>query len=1012
MRKFNKGVIATADPSQKTGMGKMKISLKIIVSLLIITSCFSNAQEKKYVQQTMKQPLAQYTFPVTKGTEADISTLQTEMGPIKNGPSARITQKKGALRFLTKTLQGKTSFAGYWHSVNEKSISGDLTLNAKKALPWPINNKYQSKISGLYVIAKGKGNWKLELKNSSNKILNTWTVNNYNKKAFTTSKFPMPASISEFKFLNFVAETNSDITIDEIGFEVTIPKKLSPLRYAYLASLGQMLNCYEQKSGLVRDKSYSLSGEFDSVPALGFVALSVATASDLGYISKTSAKKIAKTAINNLLQVPSHQSGFLPHFTKLDNNKIIAHPDSEFSTIDTALAYLSAYSAAAMLNMNAEKTAILKKIRSLDFTAVTKGDKISLGFDKKGNKLSDCYEHFGSEVSLLTLLAKLQNPEINFSYSPHPPVFGGRGFIMEIMPQLYSRFGGSSLAGSDGYGNNWYSERVDLLQNQKAVLNQQIFVGGHSAMEIISKKGKTAYLAGGSGGAGIADPVRGKGGYGTPWVAPHYAAMTSVLEPELLEARITQMIDYGLMPPLSGPAESVLLTSKNDIKLIHHRIVSLNAWFSLMGYYHAIVSQEARNDAVYAASDNDAVLAEALEKTFTAGSSGNNYSISGSIKDGSGIGILGVRINLSNSEIFAFTDASGSYNVSVASGWSGNLTPFREGFRFEPLSASFENINSNRTQNFTAINNTHKVSGHVKTSGGQGVESVVLSFSGLGGSVITDSSGYYSKYVTAGWSGTVTPKKFGYTFTPASGSVPTLTGDYTLDFEGNSSTNNISGVIKTAKDIAVQGVVVNFSNDGGSATTNNKGEYSHSVARGWSGDVIPSLSGFVFTPEKKTFTDVKEDQTQNFTALQAGFTIQAETGSPINHSSLLISSRSNAQGGQTALIKQNLGVYVNFVVADNSKVGVVVRYSNDNLNASPNETVTIIARNTSTGQETQIDQFIAKDTGDNGNGWNIFEETELQGPVSLKPGNYQLILMVSSGDNYGIEFDSFKISFE
>ena len=984
-----------------------RTNILLIVALLIITS-LSVAQERKYVDQTINQPLAQYTFPITKGIEADITTMQTQMGVIKAGPSAKVSWKNGALNIVTKTIGGKTSFAGYWHCVKEKTLS-NLTLNAKKAMPWPIKNAYQAKITGLYVIAKGKGNWKLELKSAADKVIQTWQVKNYNKSKFTTSSFPMPTRISLFKLVNLVVETNSSLTVDEIGFEISLPRKLSPLRYAYLTSLGQMLGCYDPTSGLVRDKSFTAIGENDSVPALGFAALSAATAADLGYIQKAKAKKIAKAAINNLLTIPAHSSGFLPHFTKLENNKVVAN--GEFSTIDTALAYLSAYSGAAMLKLNSEKGRILKKINALDFDSATTNGKISHGFDAKGKKLKYCYEHFGSEVSLLTLLAKLKNPDINFAYSSTPPVYGGRGFIMEMMPMLYRQFGGSSQAGPDGFGNNWYSERVNLLMNQKNILSQETFIGGHSVVEIVSSKGKTATLEGGSGGPGKAEPVRGKGGFGTPWVAPHYAAMTAALEPDLLETRIIKMMAAGLMPPLTGPAESALLSKSNEIKLILHRVVSLNAWFNLMGYYHAIVAQEGRNDAVYAAAEKDATLATALETTFNAGSSGNNYTVSGFVKENPNIGILGVRLDLSGNAGFAFTDSTGYYSITLPSDFSGTLTPSRDGFIFEPTSTNINNVSSNQIRNFTAVNNTHKVSGYVKTSGGQPVESAVLNFTGSIPPAITDSSGYFARYIEKGYSGTITPQKFGYVFTPGSAAIPTLNSDFSVNFEGNSSTNSISGVVKSATGLAVQGVLVNFSNGGGSALTDDKGEYTHAVTRGWSGDVTPSLAGFTFDPEMKSFSDVTEDKVQNFTASQSDFTVQAESGTPINHSSLVTPSRSNAENGQTALIKRNMGIYVNITVAEDSKMGVIVRYSNDNLNASPNETVTIIARNVSTGQETQIDQFIAKDTGDYGMGWNVFEETGAQGPKSLKAGTYQLKFMVSSGDGYGIEFDCFKISF-
>lgn len=48
---------------------------------------------------------------------------------------------------------------------------------------------------------------------------------------------------------------------------------------------------------------------------------------------------------------------------------------------------------------------------------------------------------------------------------------------------------------------------------------------------------------------------------------------------------------------------------------------------------------------------------------------------------------------------------------------------------------------------------------------GNSLGGVVMKFSGEG-QTTTDPDGYYSKSVTSGWSGTVTPSKTGYEFAP------------------------------------------------------------------------------------------------------------------------------------------------------------------------------------------------------------------------------------------------------
>ncbi|MDA9761710.1 hypothetical protein N9C84_01400 [Desulfobacterales bacterium] len=60
-----------------------------------------------------------------------------------------------------------------------------------------------------------------------------------------------------------------------------------------------------------------------------------------------------------------------------------------------------------------------------------------------------------------------------------------------------------------------------------------------------------------------------------------------------------------------------------------------------------------------------------------------------------------------------------------------------------------------------------KISGYVRTSSGNEISGVTITFSNGEGSTTTDSSGYYSQKVKEGWSGTATPSRVGYNFDPA-----------------------------------------------------------------------------------------------------------------------------------------------------------------------------------------------------------------------------------------------------
>ena len=68
------------------------------------------------------------------------------------------------------------------------------------------------------------------------------------------------------------------------------------------------------------------------------------------------------------------------------------------------------------------------------------------------------------------------------------------------------------------------------------------------------------------------------------------------------------------------------------------------------------------------------------------------------------------------------------------------------------------------------------ISGYVRSDSGSGISGVTLTFTD-GGSATTDSSGFYSKTVSFGWSGAVTPSKIGYTFDVLSRSYSSVDAD-------------------------------------------------------------------------------------------------------------------------------------------------------------------------------------------------------------------------------------------
>ncbi|MDX2447935.1 MAG: carboxypeptidase-like regulatory domain-containing protein [Desulfobacterales bacterium] len=143
--------------------------------------------------------------------------------------------------------------------------------------------------------------------------------------------------------------------------------------------------------------------------------------------------------------------------------------------------------------------------------------------------------------------------------------------------------------------------------------------------------------------------------------------------------------------------------------------------------------------------------------------------ISGYVRTSSGNEISGVTVTFSNGEGSATTNSSGYYSQQVKEGWSGTATPSKVGYNFDPAYRNYSNVKKNKkNQDYTGIVQTRAISGYIRTVTGNEFSGVTVTFDNGGGTGTTDSSGYYSREVTYGWGGTVTPSKDGYSFVPVS----------------------------------------------------------------------------------------------------------------------------------------------------------------------------------------------------------------------------------------------------
>jgi len=198
------------------------------------------------------------------------------------------------------------------------------------------------------------------------------------------------------------------------------------------------------------------------------------------------------------------------------------------------------------------------------------------------------------------------------------------------------------------------------------------------------------------------------------------------------------------------------------------------------------------------------------------------------------------------------SDARGFYTAKVEYGWTGTVTAVKDGWTMNPASQIYSSVTKDQTnQNFKATAITFDIMGNV------GIAGVLLE--GLPGRPMSGPDGSYSAKVPYKWKGTVTPKKTGYTFEPASTEYSEMVmPEPSQDYAASILQFTITGRIVTEEGPAAN-VFILADNDGGSATTDANGEYELKVDYKWRGKITPQQDGYTFTPASRLVQPVMQN---------------------------------------------------------------------------------------------------------------------------------------------------------
>ena len=202
----------------------------------------------------------------------------------------------------------------------------------------------------------------------------------------------------------------------------------------------------------------------------------------------------------------------------------------------------------------------------------------------------------------------------------------------------------------------------------------------------------------------------------------------------------------------------------------------------------------------------------------------------------------------------------GTYSVEVKYGWSGTITPEKAGYTFEPAQIQFPELyGPEANRDCLALLEKRTISGTIRTDRGEAVEGIFVLADADGGSATTNANGEYELTVNYGWRGTVTPTMLGHNFRPTSKRyvVPITRDQANQLFTATVKTFTISETV-TVGGTGIEGVKVTANNGGGSAVTDDKGQFSVKVPFNWTGEIALERPGFEFNSKSYT-SNITED---------------------------------------------------------------------------------------------------------------------------------------------------------
>lgn len=597
---------------------------------VILVAAFSNCCPNPPVPASMLTPTVLPTVvraPMQAGSARSINILVDDFVPQPyQGDSVyyynRVNGDRGAAGSSTATWGwgavtttiSSGSWGGVWMSLDHPGRENQF-VNFSALCPAQVLPAYQSKVTGLTVqVARGTPGrtLKLELKNGNVLRWTGSTTLTGGQQTLTYDLVPL-ADVSQFVWVLEQATAGDFVVVTNVSLSATSPIT-DVAQAAFVWSYCMLLDNWNPDTGLVRDKAKDVSGEFDALQATGSLAAATAMAYQHGVISRHSAIQIVTRISDTLLTAVPRLHGLWPHWVKKTPGGLIIVENTEWSSVDTAIAALGLLEAQSALGL--DTTGTVQMLQAIDWDSLMTPNGISHGYYYDHSQIPFAWDVFGSESWLVAVVyssAAQRVPPINYS---QPPTANGSGFIDE-MAWLFV----PPPVVKDYWGADWKTYRLTAATTQIAYYPahhptsclEQIGLFGLSAGEVpapaLAPKAQI-YQAFGVGGR-FSPANDGSALLGAPVAVPHYSAMIASLYPQQAITMWSWLISQGHFSPLNnveslmfptGSACSVEGMQWNDLK------GSWNLALQTLGWGRYLAEQRGQTPILWQAATANAFL--------------------------------------------------------------------------------------------------------------------------------------------------------------------------------------------------------------------------------------------------------------------------------------------------------------------------------------------------------------------------------------------------------------------